>query len=461
MHVADRSLLSTSSERQVALCMNHPVQASSPPLPGQSRSANEVGLDRVQLALVVLLWFSVAASNGRPAILSSGYLCGLLTFLLFFYSLLSSRNTLSIPKSSTLSCFAWATWCLVATSSALVNQSEDATVNLLFAYFVPSFMYVTLVTLRWSLKDLMWATVALAGGVSLRFGWGAYVYWQEWGWQSVGEMMSNRFDIERMSGYMLATLGNTGNSASMLAICFAMLLWSTRFFPQLDSFKRGVIATGLIVAFWSVLLTASRSAVFFVAGNTIVWMMTIRNSFLRFALIVMTLVTVAWTFGEFDANVLDALTRAGTVDASDNSVGERLASMEAGLSLILDYPMGVGPGMSYTIHPNDVAHQFLIAQMNDIGVLACFPVTFLALSVMVRTGRVFRRLFFRNTGDSRELDRLPFVLGSFTWFAWAMTTNIPLSSGSILPWAGSLALLLAASDCRLIEARQQASDGVP
>ena len=100
----------------------------------------------------------------------------------------------------------------------------------------------------------------------------------------------------------------------------------------------------------------------------------------------------------------------------------------------------------YNIH--DVSHQFAVSQGSELGILGMLVVLLLAWLIAAR----FYTLNLTKHDDSVDYS-VPFLLGAFTWITFAMTANIPVSSGPTMPWIGALALFLAFSQSSIHDKR--------
>jgi hypothetical protein len=139
---------------------------------------------------------------------------------------------------------------------------------------------------------------------------------------------------------------------------------------------------------------------------------------------------------------------------ADNSLAERFESIEFGLGMLFDYPLGVGPGLSRLYNPYDVAHQFVVAQGSELGFLGMVFVLLLVSIVVFKTLAVTR-----NSEGTALPPAAVFRFGALSWALVAMTANVPVNSGPTIPWIGILLMLLAFGDMTSKDAafRQQAT----
>lgn len=406
------------------------------------------GLSRFERQAVCLVAFVLLAFNGRPFTLSSGFVCLLVASVLLMRGMHKFGGSIVLPRRSKPIAFLWAAWTLAATVSTLANYEMDAVNNLLWGYWVPFLLFLSLVRLSPSRDDFQWIIVFFAFGLALRFGYGALVFYSEWGIPTLSELLFARYDTVLMVGYKDATFGNTGNSASILAIALPVLVWSLIVSGSMKRIVRIVLATSIVILCANVLITGSRSAMLISAVVLIVSTFKLKTRS-RYALLLF-LVLATYLFAEYAGE--RATGRFATVISADvqedTSLAERVDSMKIGLGMMFDYPLGVGPGMSQFYNIYDVAHQFAVAQGGELGILGMIIV--LLLAGFVVAGIIALKL-------SKYVDEanpaVAFRFGAFSWIVYAMTTNIPVNSGATMPWIGMLAMFLAFTEHRFYDKR--------
>lgn len=402
------------------------------------------GLSRFERQAVCLVAFVLPAFNGRPFTLSSGFVCLLVASMLLIKGMHKHGNRIVLPRQSKPIAFLWAGWVLVATVSTLANFEIEAVNNLLWGYWVPFLLFLGLVRLRPSRDDFQWIFGFFALGLALRFGYGTLIFYSEWGIPTLSELLFARYDLVRMEAYMDATFGSTGNSASIVAITLPVLVWSLIVSGGMKRVVRIVIVVSIMILCANVLITGSRSAMLIGAAVLTVSAFKLKLRW-RYALL-LSIGIPAYLFMEYtDEQVTDHFVTLITANRQeDNSLAERVESINVGLNIMSDFPLGVGPGMSSLHNAYAVAHQFAIAQGSDLGFLGTIIVLFMVGWVVV--GMITLRL-------GKYIDEInpavAFRFGAFTWVTYAMLTNITVNSGSTIPWIGMLALFLAFSENRV------------
>ena len=402
-----------------------------------------LGLHRLDRWAVCLVAFVLPALNGRPFSLNSGFFCFLVAIFLL---LRGSRNSggrieIPIPVHSRTIAYLWASWALLATVSTLTNLTAEALNNLLWGYWVPFFLFLSLVGLKPSRDDFQWIFGAIAFGLTLRFGYGAWVFYLEWGALDLNDLVFAHFDLGRMNAYMDATFGSTGNSASILTIALPVLIWSRIALVSMTRMIAAVIIFSIVIVFVNMLITGSRSALIISAVVLLVSSFKIK---LRGRFILLLLVGLAaLLMNEYAGDtVVDRFSSVLNVDRErDASVDERFDSIILGLGIMIDHPfVGVGPGMTAKYNIHSVAHQFAVAQGGELGIPG-FIIVMLFAGLIVK--RIFSLDFDKYTDEINPA--MAFQFGAFAWVIYAMATNIPTNSGPAIPWIGMLSMFLAFS----------------
>jgi hypothetical protein len=412
------------------------------PTPLAQDSKCACGLDSLQRLAACLAAFVLPGFNGRPYILSSGFVCLLVVVALLINSTLRRQKSRVLSQHVRLIIYAWAGWVLVAIISTFVNFSAESSLNLFWGYLVPFMLFICLITLDMNRKDFQWILASLALGLALRFGYGAWVFYSDWGLPQLRDLLETRFYLQHLINYSEATFGNQGNSASILAISFPVLVLSLILVPMRKGLLALVFVSSVIVVF-NIFITGSRAAILLVILVLAIGIFKLQSRwryplmlFLGFAALLFT----AYAGDRINAQFL-AILDFSSDNFGDNSMLGRFASMEYGIDIITKYPLGVGPGMSYLHNPYDVAHQFAIEQGSALGFLGMI---FVLLITVIVIKQVFTLRLSRHSGA--DALGAVFYFGAFSWIIYAMTTNIPVNSGPTMPWIGLLAIFLALGD---------------
>jgi hypothetical protein len=397
------------------------------------------GLARFELLSICVIAFGLPAFNGRPLRFSSGFVCLPVALCLLIYSSKKRRTESTIPKRSRSITFVLAAWSLIATVSAVANLGlgMEPVINLLWGYWVPFLLFLSIVGLNPAPKDFQWIIGSLALGLALRFGYGILVFYYEWGLPEPGQLLSVRFDVRRMTTYMDATFGNTGNSAAIIVATLPMLLLSLNHISIRRS-VRVLIIISVVVLIANLFITGSRAAIITMAVMIAIAAFKMKGRW-RY-LVTLFLGFFVYVFIEFASSAdLARFTAAATVDARvDYSIASRIESNIFGLDLMLKNPLGIGPGMSYIYSRHSVAHQLAIAQGSELGVLGMMCV-FILFGFVIRRTVSTSLISTTGAGNASAI----FHYGALSWFMYAMIASNPLNSGVTIPWVGLLLLFLS------------------
>lgn len=399
------------------------------------------GMDRFEQLAVCLIAFVLPAFNGRPYRLSSGFVCLPIALVLLIHGTLKNRDYIVLKRQSSPAAFVLAGWVLVATVSTAVNLNIEASFDLLWdllwGYWVPFMLFMSLIGLKINDDDFRWILTAFALGLAFRFGYGAITFYFEWGVPSLAELLLARYNLVRMQDYMDATFGNTSNSASIIAIALPVLVLSMLSRP-LSATTKFIMGGGIVILGMNLLITGSRAGILVVSVVLIIAALKVRSRW-RYS-ILLALVLAVYSANEYAGEAFVGSLRS-VLDAdiqADNSLSERAESIEFGLAMMFDYPLGVGPGASHLYNPYSVAHQFVVAQGSELGVLGmAFVLLFMSIVV-------FKTLMMTwNSGGVALPPAAVFRFGALSWVLVAMTANVPVSFGPTIPWIGIPLMLIA------------------
>jgi hypothetical protein len=397
-----------------------------------ARSA--IGLDFIERACVCSVVFALVAFNGRPARLSSGFVCLLIAAALLAHGLIKRNGELGVPRRALTTMLVLGAWVFTATLSTVANSSAEAYLNLLFGYWTPFFLFLMLAGLRPSPRDFAWIFVSLAGAVLIRFTLASAIFLRDWGFLSLDALIMAHFNVPRMGPYMDVTFGSTSSTAALIVALMPILLLAP-LVTRLGTASRLIVTAASVVLGLNALITGSRGALLVIVAVGCFAAFRLRSKW-RFALLIALAAGAAAFAATAGEAILRRFTSAATFDTlGDNSVRERFASIEYGLGMMADHPLGVGPGLSHYYNPYDVAHQFAVAQGSEIGWAG-------AVVVAVLTALIIAGALARGSGRG-EGPEFAFRIGALSWIVYGMTTNIPLNSTATVAWVGLLVVCLA------------------
>lgn len=318
--------------------------------------------------------------------------------------------------------------------STLANFSVEPVITLIWGYWLPFLLFMAIASCTVSAQSARWIMLSLAAGITFRLGYGLWVYWKTWGLPTFSDFLFSRYDEYVMSPYMDATFGSIGATASICVIVLPVL-FSAFLYMRFSLLARLCVAASITVVMLNLFITGSRAAIL-ITPPIILLALLVAKVRLQFVLLPFLLFAGFLFLSVLDEDVIESFQAALLLDASqDNSVSERFASIKIGLGLMLNYPLGVGPGMSYQYNIHGVSHQFAVSQGSELGLIGMMAVIFFSVIVFFRFPRVYR-------GNKYALT---FYLGAFVWLLYAMIANISVNSGPTIPWIGLLVCFLALS----------------
>ena len=387
---------------------------------------------------LALAAFSLGAFNGLPFWLSNAVACTLACLWV------AARPAPSLhgdtPGAPDWLAALWALLVGAALASTLVNFTALTVVNFFLGYATPLLLYVVARTCRLLPREIRWIVMGLTLGLLLRFSYGLLVFAQTFGIPEHPVAVFFMRDAVQSSAYVEATFGNTGNTASLIAVSLPVLLFSTVLL-RFGAISRIVCALAIGVLLANTLITGSRGVLLFtvIAAALVLCPWANRHRILSVigvgAVILLAQNGLARLspVGEVDATVLfDYLTLQSE---NDESAFERRESIRQGLQAFADHPLGVGPNRSAEINQYSVPHQLALNQASDIGWLA-LPL-WIAIAGVI-TWRFIADFWGYCRGSRRH--RIVFSIGAFVWLAYGMTLNIVTTVGTCISWIGLLAL---------------------
>lgn len=397
------------------------------------------GIKNLQLAAVCGIAFILPAANGRPAFFSSGLFCMLLAFVLLVLQLRSRSQLLILRRSDRAFAYVLLLWVLGAVLSTVLNPTALSITALVFGYCLPFAIFLLLSPLKFDEAAYRTIFTALASGLCLRFAHGAYAYITSWGIPSFSEIATNRYHMNADDPYMLATFGNPGNTASLLTICLAVMV-PVFVMVQLGRMQRVLVGFAIGICVLNLLMSGSRTGVVITAMVSLGAVVYARG-WRKIVVAILVPIVLGVFLVNLDYDFVERLLFAATLDqASDNSVDERLASIRIGIDLLVSHPFGIGPAMGPEFNPYSVAHQLMINQGNEAGILG------LVATTLILPLSVFRCIScWKEAKRGKDTERFIFSFGALTWIIYGMVANIVISTGFTIAWIGVLVLFSSMS----------------
>ena len=267
---------------------------------------------------------------------------------------------------------------------------------------------------------------------------GLIVFLQDFRPLTLQVMLFARYDILRIARYQLVTFGFTTGTAAVLAIFFPLCVFFLTYGKPGKWMRIVLIATiGLLLP--HIVINQVRTLVFVLL--LMFFMMLLRRRPWLAIATVLLLVAGAGTLATAPGparSLVNRFTEAVTLNSQmDDSVNGRIYSVEFGWrQMAHNWQFGIGPGRSAVTNPLTAAHEFLVNQGAENGVLAFI---LWAMLFAIWSSR-FLYLFFirKETGW-----RIILLSGPFFYIVFAVLSNASLANGAVTAWAGSVMFLMA------------------
>lgn len=343
-------------------------------------------------------------------------------------------------------------FCFFAVLSTLANPlPQSGWSPLLACYVMPVVLFYAASVLRLNDDQIRRSILCVAIGALIPLMLGAWEFYHEYGIPTGVDLLDSRYNIARMQGYMDKTYGNTSNMAAFLAILVptvgATLLtyWHRRG-------ARILLVFTLLLAFVHVLIVQSRTLfiVLTLVFPVIALFYRLRFGAIFFILLVAITAIVVPVLSALDQFLGNTVVAAAGLDA-DSSVSERFEAMQAAYQILkMHLSFGVGPGNSMIVNPFTSAHEYILQQGSEIGLVG------IPLAILLTGAYGFRgfRLFKARSFDSYSKVRFAMMIGPITYYVYGVIANMPLAQSIMAPWVGLTSLLAGASFIRVAPAMQ-------
>jgi O-antigen ligase len=415
----------------------------------RSRAAEftKVSAGGLSIGILYFLILIIASDGAWSTIISGLFPALFLAPVMYLLAWREGWHRFTAANGATPLVVIWLGFCLFATLSTLANPlPEDGWLPLLGCYVMPAMLFHTVSVLQFNESQVRRILLFVALGSLIPLLWGAWEFYKEWGIPTGIDLLESRYNIRRMDGYMSKTFGNTGNMAAFLAILMpttgAALVTYWR-----DRGARALLSLTLVVALLHVLIVQSRTLFIVLTLSFPVIGLFYR---LRFGAIFVVLLTGMAAIVIPLLTVVDQFLKS-TVGAAaglneDNSVSERFEAMQAAYQIIKDhYSVGVGPGNSLLLNPFTSAHEYILQQGSEIGVVG------IPLAIALTAAYAWRLYtFFRTRAQDPYANvRFAMVIGPVAYLIYGVIANMPLAENVMTPWIGLVSLLGGASFSRI------------
>ena len=361
----------------------------------------------------------------------------------------------------------WACWLLAATFSTIINIKTPEVLTAYFAVFiVGTAVYLLFDGTIITSSELEIGVLGLAIGalVPLLGGLQALSAFVEWG--NLRSMVDVFKDETTMLNYEDVTFGSRSNTAPFVVMIAPVFLW-----VALDRSRtwliRAVSGLMLIPIVVNLIVLEVRAAwLVFVLETAVVWYFKLGVR--RFWLFLVGCGVIAALLVSFapteTADVSDRIAPAVTVDTSaDESVGGRVDAIAEGIDIALqNWLFGIGPNGALTRHSQTSAHQLMVQQFMETGILGLIGTTVFFGGIMAILAQTLLR---RREGGINNL-RFTMIIGPASYIIYSFVANGPLNIGYVNVWTILMMSMLALSpplhrrrrDCAVAGNRAEAPD---
>lgn len=300
--------------------------------------------------------------------------------------------------------------------------------QLIFGLLIPFAVYLGLRRLRLSERQWTWAFVAIAAGLILPLVSGTLAFRATFGSLSLDTIMKAYLDPIAWEDYGGATFGNRGNLAYLLVIVFPGLVWLA-FSRRSPLWARGILATAAGLTALNLMITQSRTAILIAATSLpVMGMFRFRKQWKWVAGGLAASLLIAWMVIDLPDNAKNLVERtilAGSWNRDmDDSALERTIAMGKAWTLFKQNPLlGIGPGRALEENPFTSAHEFILNQASELGILGMVGSALWCLGILWQFGAAFASGLRRSHGE-REFVLL---LGPTCYVLAAIMANVPVT----------------------------------
>lgn len=398
----------------------------------------------------LLLWTAagllclLVASNGEPHRISSGYYAALVAPFLILVRGAGTVLRAAEAEPNRQIFYALLLFAAGNLASTIVTPTEESIYALLERCILPLFVYLSLVGLRLSPRDVRLLVLAVAAGGLFMFVRGLFAYYQEFGIPDLQTLLWSRYDTVRIAGFEHATLGNVTHIGNYVALVLPILiagLVSIAF----SSWQRLMLALTIVLGLLTLVVAGSRAGmlVMILVGVAIAYCFASRRTLAIFAAAVMVIgiviSLVASSAGDAELVKRFAPGASGRIDGS---VEERIDSMVIGWQVFLDNAIfGVGPAMSSYHNSYSIPHQSILHQLSELGIFGGLAFIWLNIVVIYAFGRSMMSVASHAESSFRFL----WLIGPGAWLILGLYSGIVFNMSMALVWIGIVHAMLAIS----------------
>ena len=398
--------------------------------------------------------FILAASNGRPFWTSSGAWVTLTAVILLFGQGFGKLLNAAFSRPIRHLSIAMLLFILVNFFSAVANPSDKAFIEVGLRGILPFIVYLSLVGLVLRPSDTL-LSYSLAAGAGVMFVRGFFAYVSSVGNLDLHTILWARYDSRLMVAYSEATLGNIGRLGGYIVLVFPVAFWAF-ISPSHRLSMRFAMAIICALAVANLLFCGSRTGLALTAIEIAPLIMARGARSLFLGLVVtfgLTLATIdSWVSLLISPDLIERFLPTLGSKGQDNSVVERLASIEEGWNAFLDnMAFGIGPGNSIIRNSFAVPHQSVVHQLSELGIIGGTVFIALCLIILVSTWHAFLNAS-RNTNAAH---RWVWSSGPAFWVVFGILAGVSFTASLALAWVGIAYAMLAIGSAKILPTRSK------
>lgn len=401
---------------------------------GHSAGSNLEGSKYIHLAsfLCIFTFLGIRILINHQGILKGGFRCG-------------------VPAG-------WACWLLGATFSVIVNMNTKEVVTAYIVVFVVgTAIYVLFDGMTLAPVELEIGVLGLAIGALVPLLGGLQALSESVDWSNARHLIEVFKDDQTMLNYEDATFGSRSNTAPFVIMIAPIFMWIAldRSRTWLSRLGSGLMLFPIVLNL--IVLEVRAAWLVFILECALVWYFKLGIwKFWRFlaGCGVIAVLLIHYLPGE-TKDVSDRITPAVTVDISaDESVAGRAQAIKEGLEIAgQNWLFGIGPNGALTRHSQTSAHQSLVQQFMETGILGLIGTTVFSAGVLCILGLTLLR---RKKGDKNNL-RFTMIIGPASYVIYSLVANGPLNIGYMNVWTVLMMSMLALSPRFEIRRRDHAA----
>lgn len=415
---------------------------------GSSTSTHES--DRTLVWSIALMLFLLAAANGHPAWWSSGVpLAGIAPLIILARGPGRVLN-LSLNRSNRLITASLAALGLATLVSAIINLDEDSYIAFFERSVAPFVLYLAAIGLRLRREDHEILIMGLCTGALFMFLRGLLAYYNEFGVPSFETLMWSRFDVNHISSYTDATLGNVTRMGSYIILVVPPLIYALLVIIR-GKLNRSLLWITIGTGLANLLISGARAGiVLFVVAIIMVAVAANARNLMKasiLACVIAALTAPIWSQSIVGDELIERFTPSLSYRGVDNSAAERLESIEQGIDVFFENPFfGLGPDSSTQSNVFTVPHQSQVLVLSEVGLFGGLAFLILNIAVIAETVFLTFIAFKRRAMGFRYV----WMIGPSLWLIYGQWAGIAFNASFALVWMGIFSVMVALARATLL-----------